>query len=114
MKVGNFYVGKSGEAVRIIEMDESQVYACVFESRFVMKGPIENFAKLEMTQIQEPEYKARVVAMHIFQLQKTNQSVFNDYLTFYEQLKDKDEEFINKEFEYFGGFNDYETESDSE
>ena len=114
MKVGNFYVGKTGEAVRVIEINDTIISACVFESRFVMKGPIENFAKLEMTQIQEPEYKARVVAMRIFQSQKTNESVFNDYLTFYDQFKDKDEEFINKEFEHYGGFNDYGTESDSE
>jgi len=110
-EVNQTFKGKTGEAFRVVSVDEKQIHLSVFESDFVMGGDIDKFEKLGVVPIDEKEYKTRVCAMIIFQNERKNESKYEDYLIFYDQIKDEPQGFIDEMFNLNGGYRDYERPS---
>lgn len=105
------FKGKTGEALRVIELNETHIHLAVFESEFVMAGEIEKFSQLEVEEIDMKEYKRRVCAMKVFQDEKEPESKFEDYLIFFDQLKGYSDEMIDTMFNNYGGFSDYTSDT---
>lgn len=117
MEVGKFYVTKTGEAFRVISGNINTTEASAFESDFVMAGPTQNIAGLMesagMKEIDEMEYKLRVVAMRMFQDCKNEDDYpYKDsYLGEYEDMKKMmTPEAIEGFFSAGGGYRDYANE----
>jgi hypothetical protein len=117
MQVGKMYVSSTGEAFRVIEVADGQIHLSTFESDFVLNGEIDNFTGLMqasgMVEIQEKEYKLRVVAMRAFQDMKGDKDYpyKKSYLGQYDEMKGfMSNDSIDSFFELGGGFRDYSKE----
>lgn len=108
MKEGEMFLNpKTFEACRCLFINADRVYLTLFETDFIMAGPMKNFQKFGMMPIDEAEYKIRVLAMRMFQNEKKNGSKYDDYLNFYNDLRGSGQDFINSGFNIYGGYSEF-------
>lgn len=108
------FVAQTGEAFRVIKIDDKNIHLSTFEGDYVLNGPIENFKGLAestgMKEISDHEYKLRVVAMRMFQDMKNDKDYpyKKSYVGQYEEIKDWESKPVEGFFEAGGGYRVYE------
>ena len=114
MEVGKKFLTSTGEAFRVIEVSDGQIHLSTFEGDYVMNGEIDNFKGLMeasgMKEIDETEYKLRVVAMRMFQDMKNDKDYphRDSYLGEYDEMKKMmSPEAIEGLFKAGGGYREY-------
>lgn len=92
MELNKLYVTKTGEAMRVVKLDPKWIHLALFEGDYVLNGALDKFQELmkaaEFKEIDEDEYKLRVVAMRMFQEFKNDEDYpHKTYLEEYEEMK---------------------------